>query len=69
MAPAGTPAAIVSKLSTELNAVMTTSEMKANMTRAGFEPATASPQNFATMIAGEIEAWGAAARLAGIKPQ
>jgi len=69
IAPAGTPAAIVNKLSTELNAVMATSEMKANMTRAGFESATASPQNFSAMISSEIEAWGAAARLAGIVPQ
>jgi tripartite-type tricarboxylate transporter receptor subunit TctC len=69
VAPAGTPAAIVNKLSAELNAVMTTSEMKANMARVGFEPLTASPQDFSAMITSEIESWGAAARLAGIVPQ
>jgi tripartite-type tricarboxylate transporter receptor subunit TctC len=69
MAPAGTRAEIVNKLNAEINAVMTTPEMKASMTPIGFEPLTASPQNFSAMIANEIEAWAAAARLAGIVPQ
>src|SRR5262245_9670545 len=69
VAPAGTPAGIVSKVNAELNAVMTTSQMKGGMVLLGFEPLTSSPQAFAAMIASEVEAWGAAARTAGIVPQ
>jgi tripartite-type tricarboxylate transporter receptor subunit TctC len=69
LAPAGTPAAIVNRLNAELNAAMTTSQMKTALTPLGFEPMTASPQDFAVTIANEVEAWGKAAKSAGILPQ
>jgi tripartite-type tricarboxylate transporter receptor subunit TctC len=69
LAPAGTPADIVDRLNAEINAIMTTPEMKAAMTKLGFEPKIGSPKAFEALIANEIEAWGTAAKLAGIKPE
>jgi len=69
LAPAGTPADIVTRLNSEINAIMATPEMKASMVKIGFAPQVGSPQDFAKFIAREIEVWGGAAKLAGIKPQ
>ena len=69
LAPAGTPAPIVIRLNAEIEAGMSTPEMKASMAGAGFELKTGSPRAFAALIADDIEAWGAAAKSAGIVPQ
>jgi tripartite-type tricarboxylate transporter receptor subunit TctC len=69
LAPTGTPANIVNKLNAEINASAKSPEMTASLAKLGFEPKTGSPQDFATLIADEIEAWGAAANLAGIQPE
>jgi tripartite-type tricarboxylate transporter receptor subunit TctC len=68
-APAGTPVEIVNRLNGEINASLATPEMKASLRKLGYEPRTGSPQDFAALLADEIEAWGAAAKLAGIVAQ
>ena len=62
MGPAGTPAGIVNRLNAEINASLATPEMKASLAKLGFEPKTGSPQDFAALLAEEIEAWKEAAR-------
>jgi tripartite-type tricarboxylate transporter receptor subunit TctC len=69
LAPAGTPASIVNRLNTEINASLATPEMKAGLTRIGFEPKMGSPQDFGALLVNEIAAWGAAAKSAGIVPE
>jgi tripartite-type tricarboxylate transporter receptor subunit TctC len=69
LAPAGTPADIVNRLNAEIEAGMSTPELRASLAGAGFELKTGSPQAFAALIADDIEAWGAAAKAAGIVPQ
>jgi tripartite-type tricarboxylate transporter receptor subunit TctC len=69
LAPAKTPSSIVNRLNTEINASLATPEMRASMMRLGFEPKIGSPQDFAALLADEIEAWGTAAKSAGIVPQ
>ena len=69
MGPAGTPAGIVNRLNGEINASLATPEMKASLAKLGFEPKAGSPQDFAALLAEEIEAWKAAAKVAGIVPQ
>ncbi len=69
LAPAGTPAGIVKRLNTEVNASLATPEMKASLTNVGIEPKPGSPQDFASLIADEIEAWKKAAKSAGIVPE
>jgi tripartite-type tricarboxylate transporter receptor subunit TctC len=69
-APAGTPAEIVNRLNAEVNASLATPEMKASLMKLGYKVKEAgSPQDFAILLADEIDAWGAAAKLAGIVAQ
>jgi tripartite-type tricarboxylate transporter receptor subunit TctC len=68
-APPGTPAGIVSRLNGEINAGLTTPEMKAAMKKLEFEPKVASPQDFARFIVAEIDAWTPAAKVTGILPK
>ena len=65
-APAGAPVNIVSRLNMEINASVTTPAMKAAMKNLDFEPKVGSPQDFATFVVDEMDAWAPAARAAGI---
>ena len=69
LAPARTPADIVKRLNSEINASLATSEMKTNLMKVGVEPNIGSPQEFASLIVDEIETWKAAAKSAGIVPE
>jgi tripartite-type tricarboxylate transporter receptor subunit TctC len=69
LAPAGTPADIVNRLNAELNATLATSEMKASLMKVGVEPRGGSPQDLASLIADEVEAYKTAAKAAGIVPE
>ena len=69
LAPAGTPADIVTRLNTEINAALATSEMKSSLIKVGFEPKGGSPQDLAALIGDEVEAWKTAAKSAGIVPE
>ena len=69
LAPAGTPAGIVNRLNTEINAALATSEMKSSLSKVGVEPKGGSPQDLAALIGDEVEAWKTAARAAGIVPE
>jgi tripartite-type tricarboxylate transporter receptor subunit TctC len=66
LAPAGTPADIVNRLNSEINAVMAAPEMKSAMAKLGFEPQIESPHGFAVFLADQIKVWGSAAKLAGV---
>jgi tripartite-type tricarboxylate transporter receptor subunit TctC len=66
-APAGTPAAIVNRLNSDINAIITTAAMRAAMKKLDLEPKVLSPQDFAAFIADEIDAWTLAATAAGIQ--
>lgn len=69
LGPAGTPAEIVSKLNAEINASLATPYLQASLAKLGYEPKLGSPQDFADLLAEEIETWKAAAKAAGISPQ
>jgi tripartite-type tricarboxylate transporter receptor subunit TctC len=69
LAPAGTPAEIVDRLNTEINATLAMSDIRASLMKAGVEPRGGSPQDLASLIADEVEAWKAAAKSAGIVPE
>ena len=65
-APAGTPANIVTKLNSVINAGVTTPAMADAMKKLDFEPRGGSPQSFAKFILAEIDAWTPAAKAAGL---
>ena len=69
LAPAGTPADIVGRLNTEINAALAMSDTRASLMKVGTEPRGGSPQDLASLIADEVEAWKAAAKSAGIVPE
>jgi tripartite-type tricarboxylate transporter receptor subunit TctC len=65
-APTGTPANIVSRLNSEINASVATPEMRAAMKKLDFEPKVGSAEDFARFIGDEMDAWTPAAKAAGI---
>jgi tripartite-type tricarboxylate transporter receptor subunit TctC len=69
LAPAATPVDIVTRLNAEINATLATSEMKASLSKVGVEPRGGSPQDLASLIVDEVEAWKTAAKSAGIVPE
>ncbi len=68
LAPAGTPADIVNKLSTEVVAILKSPEMNDRLSKEGADPAGNTPAEFARHIQAEIEKWRKVIQAAGIKP-
>jgi tripartite-type tricarboxylate transporter receptor subunit TctC len=57
LAPAGTPPEIVGRLNAAINECLASPEMKAAMTRLGFDAMIGSPQEYVAFIAAEIPRW------------
>ncbi len=69
LAPAGTPAAISSRLRTEITAILESPEMRRRFEAEGGEAAHASVQEFAGHIAAETAKWSRVVKEAGIKAE
>jgi tripartite-type tricarboxylate transporter receptor subunit TctC len=69
LAPARTPIDVVTRLNTEINAILATPELIASLTKFGVDPKSSTPSQFGALIAEEIDAWRTAAKLAGIEPE
>jgi len=69
LAPAGTPDAIVRKLSAEINRILKTQEVIDRLASDGSIPQGSTPEEFAKFIAGEKKRWGAVVKTANIKPE
>jgi tripartite-type tricarboxylate transporter receptor subunit TctC len=67
-APKGTPAEIVNKLNTEINAVLSDPAMKEKFANLGAEPAPMTLAAFGKFIADQIDKWGKVVKFANIKP-
>ena len=67
LAPAGTPAAIVARLNSEITAAVRTPELQRSLARIGFEPQTATAAEFTAFLERETLKWVPVARQAGIK--
>jgi tripartite-type tricarboxylate transporter receptor subunit TctC len=65
--PRGTPANIVDKLSSEINAGLADPEVKARIAELGVSVVGGSPREFGEIIAYETEKWGKVVKFAGIK--
>ncbi len=68
LAPAGTPDAIVRKLSAEINRILKSPDVIERMTADGSEPHGSTPEEFAKFIASEQKRWGQVVKTANIKP-
>jgi tripartite-type tricarboxylate transporter receptor subunit TctC len=69
VAPAGTPAAIVARLNSTLNAALNDAEMAGRLRQVGVTPQPMAPDALAALIASDAERWAALVRAAGIPPQ
>jgi tripartite-type tricarboxylate transporter receptor subunit TctC len=68
VAPRGTPADIVSKLNTAINAALSLPEVKTRLSGEGAYPTPNTPAVFGKLIASEIKRWAPVVKNAGIKP-
>src|SRR5262245_15776581 len=68
-APRNTPAEIIDKLNTEVNAALADPKMRARLAARGGTPLPGSPAQFGKLIVDETEKWGKVIKFAGIKPQ
>lgn len=69
MVPAGTPSAVVSKLNTEINESLRSPEMRATLSRLGFDAKITTPQEFAAFLAAEMKKWPQLLIAAGVKAE
>jgi len=67
MAPAGTPAAIVRRLSTEISAIVSSAETQKWFASEGAEAVNKTPEEFGKLIAVETTKWGRVVKEAGIR--
>jgi tripartite-type tricarboxylate transporter receptor subunit TctC len=68
-APKNTPAEIVDKLNTEINAALADPKMKAWLADLGGTPLPGSPADFGKFIADETEKWAKVVKFAGLRPE
>lgn len=66
-APAKTPAAILDKLNTEMNAILNKPDVKEKLATLAFTPAGDTRAQFAAYIKSEIEKWGKAVKDSGAR--
>lgn len=67
LAPARTPAGIVSKLSSEIAAVVKLPDVREKLLGANLDPVGSDPQQFAATIANDFKTWAAVAKAANIQ--
>jgi tripartite-type tricarboxylate transporter receptor subunit TctC len=68
-APRNTPAQIVDKLNTKINAALADPKIKARAAELGAAVSPGSPAHFSKMVADESEKWAKVVKFAGIKPE
>jgi tripartite-type tricarboxylate transporter receptor subunit TctC len=68
-APKGTPAEIIEKLNSEINAGLADPKMKSRFADLGLTPLSLSAADFAKLVVGETEKWGKVVKFANIKPE
>ena len=66
-APMATPAEIVAKLNTEVNAALADPKLKARLADVGGTVLVGSSADFGKLIADETEKWGKVVKFTGIK--
>lgn len=67
VAPTGVPPAIISRLNTEINAIMRTKDAEAILARLSAKSKPGSPEDFAAFMAAETQKWAAVVKAANIR--
>ncbi len=68
-APANTPRAIVDRLNKEINLISKQPDVIERLERAGADPASGTPEQFAKVIRDELDGWKAVIKRSNIKPE
>jgi tripartite-type tricarboxylate transporter receptor subunit TctC len=69
MAPAGTPAPIIKKISEDIASILKTPEMQARWQTLGAIPITSTPAELDTIVRSDAERYGKILQAAGVTPQ
>jgi tripartite-type tricarboxylate transporter receptor subunit TctC len=69
LAPAGTPAAIVQRLSSELIRIVRSDELRAKLLTQYFSAAPTTPEGLANLMASERQNWARVIKAAGVQPE
>jgi len=67
-APAGTPAGVVAKLNSDLNALLESAEVRELLVRQGMNAVGGTPERFGEMVRRELARWSRVVAVAKIKP-
>ena len=67
LAPAATPAPVVTRLNAAINASRAAPELRASLAKLGYEPKRTSPEKFAEFLAVEMRKWPPIVQAAGLK--
>jgi tripartite-type tricarboxylate transporter receptor subunit TctC len=66
LAPAGLDPAIVTRLNSEIRAVLDAQDIKQKLIELGFEPVGGTPTAFSAQLASDVKKWGEIAKKAGV---
>jgi tripartite-type tricarboxylate transporter receptor subunit TctC len=69
LAPAGTPAPVITRLSTEVNRILAQDDIKSRLLALGTDVIGGTPQSFAELIKTDIARWGKAIKASGVKAE
>ena len=67
--PAGTPPAVVAKISADVRKVIASDEVQQALRKRGIDPVTNSPQEFAAFVRADLAKWTKIVKDAGVKPE
>jgi tripartite-type tricarboxylate transporter receptor subunit TctC len=67
MAPAGTPKPILDRIAAEVRAAVKDPKIVEQLAKFGVDPVGSTPDDFAAMIAADVETWAAAVKMAGLQ--
>lgn len=69
LAPAGTPPAVIQRLSTELVRIIRSDEVRSKMLNQYFSAAATTPDALAALMQSETRRWGQMIKAAGVQPE
>lgn len=68
-APAKTPAPIINALNQAINKALQSPDVAERLSKLGMDPATGTPEQFATIVANDYAKWGPIVKASGFKPE